>query len=817
MSLEARIKGRERPTEKPAGAGPWAWTVGLAVLAALAIEAALAEPGVSVGLTILRGMAWSAPAVLGAIWLRRREGEAVSPLPMAGALGLPALLFAPLVIDGVVRLAGGEGRMLEEVSLAGLRNLGLGLAVFSNRRGLARLAVLVGLFEVLAASGLGEGWLVVGLTAAFAVAGTAWLMGSYWEALPSRAREKGVLERRGKEAWRLGALGTGLALAVVGALALAVWQVPEEALAVLAGLVPSSGGSDQMDEEARGGVGDGPNEVEGRKDPKSVGFTQSELYLDTDKPSLYDAFNDMYGEPYKREKHEPAQAISSENVKEQKERPSENLKAGREFSTVRKAPRASKKPDDRETDALMYVKGRVPAHLRLTSYEEYRDGVWLEAPAGQMNAPLRPERPGSPWLRVEWPELPILAGGVTHTLKIGRLETSTVPSAGLLERFRVGSFREPRFFGWRQDQVMAVERRTIPAGTVVETCSRTFRPAGLRGLMFEERPKLVPARRLESVQDGPVAELARRWAQESGKPRGWSQVEALIDRLRTHAAHDRCAVAPEGCPDALEHFLLVSRKGPDYMFATAAALMLRSLGYPTRVAGGLYADPSAYDVVTRQVRVGKEDVHLWVEVLTPSGVWVPLEPTPGYRLMSPALSPIDQIVEWSRLGWAWCMRLKWPMLGLLGLAMVVVPMRRKLADEAGLLFWRSLAGRRSPREVILGAFRLIERRGNWAGRSRPAGWTPCRWYREMMQEASDGEGEELATLLALVDWSLHAPANAQRAAADLPPGWSAASVVEACDRTLKTWTVDRFKHPSKERLRERSLRARVSVPQLTGV
>jgi len=68
----------------------------------------------------------------------------------------------------------------------------------------------------------------------------------------------------------------------------------------------------------------------------SSGFADSDAYLDTDRPSLYDAFNDMYGEPSKPKKSERMVALSNPNVVEQRERPAENLRANRQFSAVRR-------------------------------------------------------------------------------------------------------------------------------------------------------------------------------------------------------------------------------------------------------------------------------------------------------------------------------------------------------------------------------------------------------------------------------------------------------------------------------------------------
>ena len=90
-----------------------------------------------------------------------------------------------------------------------------------------------------------------------------------------------------------------------------------------------------------------------------------------------------------------------------------------------------------------------------------------------------------------------------------------------------------------------------------------------------------------------VASLAKSFV--AGVPEGWSQVEAVIAAIRRGYAHDRAATIPPDCTDVVAEFLLRSHQGPDYLFASSAAVLLRSLGYPTRVVSGLYATPEMYD------------------------------------------------------------------------------------------------------------------------------------------------------------------------------------------------------------------------------
>src|SRR5262249_51200795 len=92
-------------------------------------------------------------------------------------------------------------------------------------------------------------------------------------------------------------------------------------------------------------------------------------------------------------------------------------------------------------------------------------------------------------------------------------------------------------------------------------------------------------------------------------------------------------------------FLLHGGCGPDYLFASAAVVLLRSLGYPTRVVSGLYAAPGRYDPRTRHTPVTRDDVHFWAEVRLPTGRWIAVEPTPGYELMPPARSWSERMAE----------------------------------------------------------------------------------------------------------------------------------------------------------------------------
>lgn len=77
----------------------------------------------------------------------------------------------------------------------------------------------------------------------------------------------------------------------------------------------------------------------------------------------------------------------------------------------------------------------------------------------------------------------------------------------------------------------------------------------------------------------------------------------------------------------VEQFLFTSRRGHCELFASSAAVMLRALGIPARVAVGFRGgvlDPAASTYTFRGA-----DAHAWVEAWFEDRGWVTFDPTPG--------------------------------------------------------------------------------------------------------------------------------------------------------------------------------------------
>ena len=174
------------------------------------------------------------------------------------------------------------------------------------------------------------------------------------------------------------------------------------------------------------------------------------------------------------------------------------------------------------------------------------------------------------------------------------------------------------------------------------------------------------------------------------------------------------------------------------MFATAAALMLRSQGIPTRLVTGY--DPGQYDSTLDQTIVRESDAHAWIEVFFPGHGWVPVDPTPTFSALAATRFPD----RWAASGLAHLiphLALGAPTAALTGIgALALLPGLAALAAVlvVGLLWlrgrrlprWRA----RSPGEADL--IRLYDRLQRRLGRRRAPPETPNEYRRRGRRESS---------------------------------------------------------------------------------
>ena len=167
---------------------------------------------------------------------------------------------------------------------------------------------------------------------------------------------------------------------------------------------------------------------------------------------------------------------------------------------------------------------------------------------------------------------------------------------------------------------------TLTPGTVYSVVSTrgSASPDELRALPAEPPPEAVH-RYLQLPEALPerVERLARRIT--AAAPTQLDKVLAIEDYLRRNYEYSLDSPVPPFGRDAVDHFLFDSEVGFCEQFASATAVMLRSLGIPARVVAG-YA-VGERNTFSGYYDVRASDAHAWVEVWFPRYGWYEFDPT----------------------------------------------------------------------------------------------------------------------------------------------------------------------------------------------
>ncbi len=154
------------------------------------------------------------------------------------------------------------------------------------------------------------------------------------------------------------------------------------------------------------------------------------------------------------------------------------------------------------------------------------------------------------------------------------------------------------------------------------------RAPGQAGASAHPPPDAAHLLALPEALDPRIPALARRLT--GGQDSAMGQVRAIQAHL---AGFAYSAEGDPGGGDPLAHFLFERRAGHCELFATAMAVMLRSLGVPARVVGGFYGGErtEAGDYLVRL-----SSAHAWVEVFVGAEAIAVVDPTPPEGRLSQA-------------------------------------------------------------------------------------------------------------------------------------------------------------------------------------
>jgi len=159
--------------------------------------------------------------------------------------------------------------------------------------------------------------------------------------------------------------------------------------------------------------------------------------------------------------------------------------------------------------------------------------------------------------------------------------------------------------------------------------------------------ELESARQLPSMLDGRIRPLAEQVLAGEREPR--AAAKKLESWLR--ANHRYTLELPDGqVEDPLSHFLFERKAGHCEYFASAHAVLLRSVGIPARVVVGFYGGTRNGDHYV--LRAG--DAHAWTEVHVPGEGFVVFDATPESGRSSQGAAWLQSLVDrWEALESWW--------------------------------------------------------------------------------------------------------------------------------------------------------------------
>jgi transglutaminase-like putative cysteine protease len=235
---------------------------------------------------------------------------------------------------------------------------------------------------------------------------------------------------------------------------------------------------------------------------------------------------------------------------------------------------------------------------------------------------------------------------------------------------------------------------------------------------------------LPAARDDRLPELAKALGGAGGSH------EERVRRTLFHL--DRCCryslkVPRPASRDPVAGFLFETRRGYCEYFATAAALLLRLQGVPTRYVTGFNVRDES--VVAGHYLVRESDAHAWIESYIPGQGWLEFDPTPSaqyaevhdqsrpgsmaalFERLLALMSELDARLRAGSLlsNLRWALRGAGPALGAVALLSGMLVLRRRLSRRSRTVFGgRPNAEELDPhvRELLARVDRLLLRHGH---------------------------------------------------------------------------------------------------------
>ena len=124
-----------------------------------------------------------------------------------------------------------------------------------------------------------------------------------------------------------------------------------------------------------------------------------------------------------------------------------------------------------------------------------------------------------------------------------------------------------------------------------------------------------------------ISQLAEQITFSSGS--NYEKAVAIEQYLRTHFGYT-LQLSRTRPSDPLANFLFERKQGHCEYFASSMAVMLRTLGIPSRIVNGFRG--GEFNDLTGQYLIRASNAHSWVEAFFPGFGWISFDPTPAASL-----------------------------------------------------------------------------------------------------------------------------------------------------------------------------------------
>ena len=293
-----------------------------------------------------------------------------------------------------------------------------------------------------------------------------------------------------------------------------------------------------------------------------------------------------------------------------------------------------------------------PRYLRLRVATRFSSNVWHAeppSPAGRRRM-----------LPVAGPELSAFAACVadvpgTTVATTDRPETSRLVCARVLPAQALGTNALPTAFGLllmrtsseriEQDEAGIA---FAPAGDDIELFGFGAWPEAQQPSAAGGAESLASSLSVPLTLDPRMCALAQQLAAGATTPA--ARIQATVGYLQSHC-HYALDVGRFRSPDAVAEFVFDKQRGYCEYFASAAALLLRLEGVPTRYVTGFAVGATSLEAGHYVVRMS--DAHAWIEAYF-DGAWREVDPTPPaeYERLHARRSPWWS-VAWESVRGAW--------------------------------------------------------------------------------------------------------------------------------------------------------------------